>query len=117
MTYELLLNFWKESNQYFRVGLYLLLSIEALFLAQLYIYAYKNIKGSRIIKALKWFLFWFGTLYLFSAFIPLIRIARPDLYELAVNTVALLLVPVVYWLREFRKESLKQQDTQERKKK
>lgn len=104
------MNFIGDITLYIRTGLYLLMAIEFLFLAQLYWYGYKRVKQSRIIFILQRLLLSLGVLFLCTAFLLIAKSLTHPLYEVVLLFYPFLLFPTLYYLRRFRKESIGDQD-------
>lgn len=98
------------SGIYIRTILYLWLAVEFLALAQLYYAGYKNHKSSMVIKSLQRLLFFSGLLFGALTIMPIVSLLDGVLSASIRNLLILFCVPVVYYIREFRKWSLSGKD-------
>jgi len=95
---------------YMRTTLYLWLAVEFLALAQLYYVGYKNHKSSMVIKSLQRLLFFIGLLFGALTIMPIASLLDDELSGSMRNLLIFFCIPVVYYIREFRKWSLASKD-------
>ena len=91
-----------------RSVLYIWLSSEFLFLAHLYAYGYTKYKKTNIIITLQRLFFVLGLLFSFMAFLPILLIFSNDGHTTFTLLLPLLIIPVGYFVRRFRCESIKE---------
>ena len=95
---------------YLRTILYLWLAVEFLALAQLYYVGYKNHKSSMVIKSLQRLLFFIGVFFGALTIMPIASLLDGELANSTRNLTTIFLLPVLYYIREFRKWSLASKD-------
>jgi len=95
---------------YMRTILYFWISVEFLSLAQLYHVGYKNHKSSMVIKSLQRLLFFIGVFFGALTIMPIVSLLDGNLASSIRNLLIFFCVPVVYYIREFRKWSLASKD-------
>lgn len=98
------------SGIYLRTILYLWLAVEFLALAQLYYVGYKNHKSSMVIKSLQRLLFFIGVFFGALTIMPIASLLDSELSGSMRNLLIFFCIPVVYYIREFRKWSLASKD-------
>lgn len=86
--------------------LYLWLGVEFLLLANIYFYGYRTKKRSPIIFSLQRLLLFSGLLFLFLAFIPVLVLLNTEVYNVTIVFSKIFLIPLIFYVRGFRKNSL-----------
>ena len=93
-----------------RTILYFWISVEFLSLAQLYYVGYKNHKRSKVIGSLQKLLLTTGLTFGVLTIMPIASLLDGELANSTRNLTTIFLLPVLYYIREFRKWSLSSKD-------
>lgn len=97
---------------FLRTLLYFWVAVEFLALAKLYRAGYNNHKKTRIILSLQRLLFFLGVLFGVLTIVPLLSVLLDGWFRTVTNWLSLFLIPVLYYIRQFRKWSLERSEMQ-----